>query len=326
VNTLEYSDSKDARCNGLRHNVAKTFPELEYVDAHAVTKDDGPFFCPLCFSDVIVRKCSDKIDHFAHKANYTPIPLGRNTQLHHSCRDTINDILCKQYPEGKWATEREIPAKGKQRAVIPDISGRIDGKPIAIEVQRSPYTLPKIVEKLKIYSALNIHVLWVIPLTRKLPIEEFRPRLFELFLHKFCYGRVYYWEPDSPDLLKAVHYSPAARYIESSTWFDKDAMAERSEGGYYLTYKTIKKPNIGGILDISKDFTFGSIKEQISKTKSPNVPQSLLFKDKLKRWWPVNEKQKLLADLEEAQKDYYKRFNAQSPQENVDEYDWDDED
>jgi hypothetical protein len=285
VDQILHSDSISARCPGLLLRIALKKSDNTVVHAANVKKADGPFYCPSCLSDAIVRKCTEKKDHFAHKSRQSPIILSKDFELHNKCRDEICSELQTLFPDGKWAKERPIPAnKNKEtKERIPDISGRINGKPIAIEVQASSYTIEKIYSKTQDYFKLGISVLWIIPLRNELGNEPFRPRLFEKYLHSIYYGKVYYYLPGEKLILLPVHFSPAKRWIEESTWYEEGG-TERNEGGYYLTYRTIKMPNYGQSVDISKDF---------------NVIENRGFSPKnVENWWNKSEFNNLRKQIE----------------------------
>jgi hypothetical protein len=285
-----HSDSISARCPGLLNCIARKQSDNSEVFASKVTKADGPFYCPSCLSDAIVRKCTEKKDHFAHKSRQSPIILSKDIELHNKCRDEICLELQSRFPEGKWATERTIP-ENKNKGIKerkPDISGRINGKPIAIEVQASSYTIERIYQKTIDYFKLGISVLWIIPLKTELGNEPFRPRLFEKYLHSLYYGKAYYYLPGESLTLIPVHFSPAKRWIEETSWFEEGGI-ERNEGGYFLTYRTIKMPNYGLPVDISKDFTiiehFGFSPKNVKK----EIPRCSLLQSNLKNWWDKAE-------------------------------------
>jgi len=283
-------DIRYSRCTGLIHRTALKKSDNSVVIASLVRKSDGPFFCKECLSDVIVRKCSEKVDHFAHIARTSPVIKSKNKTLHNKCRDLFLDALMLRYPEGKLAAEREIPEiKEKNlKKIVPDISGRINGKAVAIEVQLSPYTINRISEKLVEYKKRKVAVLYIVPLYDSLGDEPFRPRLYEKYLHSLYYGRVYYWSIELGTKLLPVHYSPTKRWIEESSWFDSEGN-EESAGGYFLTYRTIKKPNYGNKIDIWQDFLFDKKFEFVPKNAKKAIPECLIFRDKNERWWDPNE-------------------------------------
>lgn len=300
-------DSHEARCNGLRNRKACLIENHKYVFADNVEKQDGPFYCPECYSEAIVRKCIEKDDHFAHKAKLSPVATSKDQKLHNLCRDSICSYLKEKFPDGKWEIERPIKAnetKGTKER-IPDISGRIGITPIAIEVQKTAYTINRIAEKTEDYNKLGISVLWVVPLYEELGEAAFRPRLYEKYLHCMYYGRIYYWTPLNTKMLIPIHYSPTKRYIEVSSFFDVDLKEEVSFGGYYQTYKTLKTPDFGELLDISTMFKSHYRNSFIPREEKKAIPNCILYMDKLERWWPKDEHR----DIDNQKEIFRKPFN-----------------
>lgn len=294
-------DSALARCIGLLGcGPALKVANSQKIDPSIARKGDGPFYCPDCYSDVIIRKCSDKRDHFAHHARMLPvITASKNHELHNKCRDEICGFLQEKFPEENWAIERTIPPrKGKNELELrPDISGRINGKPVAIEIQKTSYTIPKIHDRTLAFTTRGIFVLWVVPLSESIGEDPFRPRLYEKYLHCMYHGRVYYWTPESSPSLNAVHYSPVQRYIPQSTWYDVNTETERTEGGYYVLYRTLKQANPCTNLDLSSNFEVREITEFIPKNGRMKIPKCNILKDKMVRWWDPEERTKLLREL-----------------------------
>jgi competence protein CoiA len=281
------SEFKSSRCCGLIQGYALKKIDNKKVYIHEVTKIDGPFYCSECLSEAIVRKCTEKVDHFAHKARLSPVLSGKNeSKLHFECKNKICDYLKTKFPDGNWELERTIKKSNDKKELIPDISGRINQWPIAIEVQKTPYTVDKIRNKTIEYYKRKIYVLWVIPLSEDLGEESFRPRLYEKYLHSMYFGRTYYYVVGN-NSITPVHYSPAKRYIEEATWYEDGE--EINVGGYYLTYKTIKSPNYSTDLDISVDFQPEERKSFKCKNNAKDIPQCKIFKDKLVPWWDKEE-------------------------------------
>ncbi len=266
------------------------------ISVKDVTKIDGHFYCSSCLSGVIVRKCTEKIDHFAHNARLSPTITSKDHKLHNKCRDEICEYLKVKYPQGNWKTERAIPKNekaGRKKDIIPDISGRFGykktGVPVAIEIQKSSYTLDKIFNKTVEYSKLNIYVIWIVPLNKELGNEPFRPRLYEKYLHSMYYGRTYYWTPNISPKLIPIHYSPTKRWIEKTMFYDIDLGEEVSFGGYYLTYRTLKIPNYGKECFIDTDLKTSKRKGFTPKNKKKIIPTSLILMDKQQKWWSSDE-------------------------------------
>lgn len=275
-------------CCGLVGGRAQRVGNNQYVFAKNVIRDDGPFYCPECFSDVIVRKCVEREDHFAHKGNLSKLFGSNESLLHKSCKEEILKGLVEQFPDGKWEIERPIRADDNKGylEVVPDISGRIGKEAVAIEIQRSSLNIKTIVKRTQEYTKRRVAILWVVPLKEDLPNENFRPRLFEQFLHLMYYHRVYYWQKGYGAKVLPVHFHKEKRYIEESRWFDSETKEEKTAGGYWKTYKTIKKPIFWKkLIDIRTDFISDCAKEWIDKNEKLNVPSRLLFKDNLRKWW-----------------------------------------
>lgn len=293
------SDVYDSRCHGLVGGVALLADLKTAVTAAYVQKTDGPFYCRTCLSEAIVRKCSDKEDHFAHKALVTPTGLNKDTVFHHRVRDELFAILKERYPSGNWKTEVKI-ADDALGTFIPDIAGYFGerGKEfpaVAVEVQLSPYSPSYIKKKTDFYAKKNIHVLWIVPLIKPLENAVFRPRRYELYLHSLYMGYVFYYEPDKAGVLKPVHYGPAMRYIEPRSFFDENA-EEQYVGDFYLKYKTLKEPKCGDEL-----FIADAIAKVCSAWQNPNngrlsVPERKIMATPQTRWWEKNEDKQWLKE------------------------------
>jgi len=309
-------DVKISRCFGLvgRKAIIKSTNEIIY--AEYANKSDGPFYCPVCLSEAIVRKCSEKADHFAHNARQSPVVKMKDKTLHNQCRDQILQFFQTNFPQGNWQAERAIPENTEKgfKKVIPDISGRINEIPVAVEVQLSPYTIKRIFDKMIEYQKRKVAVLYIIPLYDELGDEPFRPRLYEKYLHSIYYGRIYYWTPTKGAIISPVHFSPAKRWIEATNWFDTDLKEERSEGGFWLTYRTVKKPNYGQPVNLAKDF-----EKEIRKGFEPanvkkTIPECTIYKDNLKSWWDKDE----YKDIE----NQFAVFNEQSKPDFIRDYEY----
>ena len=279
-----YRQAEEVGCYGLVEGYAKNLHTHKQHFAETAVKADGPFYCPWCYSEVIVRKCVVKRDHFAHHGRLSPIG-NRESKLHKDCKEEICELLKQRFPEGHWATEREIPPskKAKTPKLVPDISGRIDGKAIVIEVQATSLSVPKIVARAENYSKLGISLLWIVPLIRPLGDEPFRPRMFERYLHSIYYGRTYYWTKGQGLTLTPVHYGKAYRYIEHKEWFENGE--QQQAGGYNKPYKIVKSPEYGAEINMVDDFEKEEREEFVPKNERKTVPECNIWKDRLEHWW-----------------------------------------
>lgn len=264
---------------------AKKVSDNTTVYAHLVTKEDGPFYCPETLEELIVRKCVEKIDHFAYKARMSPI-AARESKLHKDCKSELLEILSKAYPEGKWEAERPINEninKGYTK-VIPDLSGRIGEKGIIIEIQKSSLSLKKIRHRTEQYTKRGAYILWIVPLTEELGKENFRPRLFERFLHTMYYGKVYYWYKGNSSILIPVHLGTAVRYIEESIWYNESG-EEQVAGGYEKPYLRVKSPEYGKPLNLITDFKCDEREEFELENDNLSAPKCKIYVDNIPNWW-----------------------------------------
>lgn len=238
---------------------------------------------PLTKLPVIPKVCSQKVDHFAFTAHSLE-NLNGETALHYACKTKLCDVLQKVYPNGNWKTERPIKKSKEIPKLVPDISGRIDGKPIAIEVQNSRISFEKIMERTLNYTNRKIYLLWVTPM-KEHPENGivFRPSKQLQFLHHLYYHRAYFWVKGSEII--SVHFSLATRYITETEYYTEDAEYVQ-HGGYEKTYKVNRTADIGKSLDITKDFKC-KIKEPDEDKFNPiaKMPQTFLFKDNRTKWW-----------------------------------------
>ncbi|WP_430410835.1 competence protein CoiA family protein [Kordia sp.] len=79
---------------------ARKVEDNSLVHANAVTKTDGPFYCPETFEELIVRKCTEKRDHFAYKVRQSLVG-NKESGLHKDYKKEICTILQNKFPKGK---------------------------------------------------------------------------------------------------------------------------------------------------------------------------------------------------------------------------------
>lgn len=277
---FEYSNSKLS---------ARKVSDNSKVLASEVTKNDGPFYCSETFEELIVRKCIEKIDHFAYKAKRSPIAT-KESELHLTCKEELLKILTKTYPTGKWESERKTFVENKEKGykkVIPDLSGRIGQKGVIIEIQKSTLSLKDIRHRTEQYTKRGAYILWIVPLLEELGNENFRPRLFERFLHTMYYGRIYYQYKGNGSKLIPVHFGTAERWIEETVWYNESG-EEQISGGYEKPFLRVKKPEYGDTIDLITDFKFDDRKEFELENDKLSAPKSKIYMDKKSIWW--NEK------------------------------------
>jgi competence protein CoiA len=155
--------------------------------AFSESKENGPFRCPECTREVVLRSGTVRMKHFAHK---TPIvcAYGRGeSDSHRRCKTEIYEALLREPGVTNIALERRM---GTNR---PDVSAYINGVPVAIEVQLSALSLETIIYRTKEYARKGIYVLWLPQWKSSLGSARYSPRLWEKWVHAAYFGQVYYW-------------------------------------------------------------------------------------------------------------------------------------
>jgi competence protein CoiA len=286
--------AQEAGCTGLLGRLAFSAKRRQDISADLALHEDGPFICRGCLSDAVLRKCTEKCDHYAHHARTTPAIVSGETELHQNCLQEILDQLKRRYPNGNWEKNRRIEAdkiKGFDE-VVPDISGRLgdrNSQPLVIEAQVSFLSIHQIIKRSIVYTKRRIPILWIVPLKEKLVDQPFRPRLYERYLHTMYFGRVYYWCPGSGTRVIPVHYGVAKRHIPFSEWYDKEAAERREVGGYDKIYKVIKRPVIGSEIDMVLQFESTQREEFRPWNERKIVPPLKIWRDKCRVWWDRGE-------------------------------------
>lgn len=282
-------EAEAAGCSGLLSRSARNLKTGQLCEASTATKADGPFYCPACYSDAVIRKCSEKVDHFAHAARLSPVVGAREMHLHDQCTAEIAAALTEADPSGNWTVQKVLQDetdKGRP-TLVPDICGRINKKPFVVEVQISAYSLPKIMERTKAYSVWGVPIVWVVPLTSPLGTSPFRPRLYERYLHSIYFGRVYYWWPGLGATVKPVHFANTRREIPYSEW--REDGEDRSAGGYLKRYKTIKAPQYGPDAHLATGFLKEFRQEFTPENERKQVPSCFIWRDSHSPWWSPSD-------------------------------------
>jgi competence protein CoiA len=223
---------------------AKRKSDGETVYAYFEKKSNGPFICLDCHDEVILKSGRSTVDHFAH---LNPLSCGGigESDIHRRCKFEIFKALREQPNVEDVALERDLGP------VRPDISARIDGIPVAIEVQISSLSLDSILERTIWYHRKGIYVLWLLQWTPKLDLDRYSPKLWEKWIHACYFGRVYYWLEG----LNVVSYSfePSLQSVPRKTWYGKDGK-KITRGGYSKRSERYRRAVRGEMLNFANDF------------------------------------------------------------------------
>lgn len=242
-------------------------------------KNGSAFSCPQCKDQVILKKGKVYVHHFAHRPG-SQCPNAGESMLHMNIKRSIFLALRGHRDCTQCAMERGL------RGVRPDVSLRIRGKPVAIEIQVSSIDDTEINRRLLRYADKEIYCLWVTARDDIMPtpkaeraagIQYFdanrgriRTKKWERALHDLYGGRVYYWR--SGAMVIPAHFSFGA--YKRDVW--PDFARGRGRG-----LKTSGKLS----LHIARDFETGDA--FIGRSRGVHV---LIWKDGLADWWHLSAK------------------------------------
>jgi len=194
------------------------------VVAWEVTKEQEPFFCPECEEQVVVKKGSYKVHHFAHKpSSVCTYGIGEGEE-HRQAKYEIYEALRRHPDVTKLAVERPL---GEVR---PDISFCLRGRDyVAIELQLSMISPDEIARRTCVYTSKKIAVLWTTPRRENMScLIPYRTLLWERYLQALYFGNVYYWI--GGELLYPIHFEPHSSIVGLQVVYDEDEDRQRIEG------------------------------------------------------------------------------------------------
>ena len=215
------------------------------VIASASQRADGPFRCPACESEVILRKGRLRIDHFSHKTTLACAYGDGETEIHRRCKAEIYEALLRAPHVSDAKLERYL------KDVRPDVSARIAGVSVAIEVQISNLSVETVIRRTEEYARRGIFLLWLAQWTPALDNLNYSPRPWERWVHAAYFGRVYYWLGGT--LVVPYHFEAVRIRIRKRSWRDAGGR-NMTAAGFKRVSRRYKRPIRGATLDILKDF------------------------------------------------------------------------
>jgi len=215
------------------------------VNAYFESRQNGPFACLVCCEEVILKTGRSRINHFAH-ANPIACKFAEGeSDEHRRCKTEIYLALQKAPGVHSVALERPLGT------VRPDVSARIRGIPVAIEVQISSLSIETIMRRTIDYAQRGIYVLWLLQWAPELDSNRYSPRLWERWVHCAYFGRAYYWV-EGLTIVK-YHFSPHFKSVPQKSWYSGDGRP-LTAGGYSQKSRRYRTPVRGETLNLVKDF------------------------------------------------------------------------
>jgi competence protein CoiA len=173
-----------------------------WIIAWDATHHDGPFLCPGCRQEVILKKGYVNVHHFAHKPGvecpYSDYHQGESS-LHLLAKKEIYNALQAHPRVLRLQLERYMGP------VRPDISFFFGDIPVAIEMQISTIPPDTVARRTREYTRRGIALLWIFPYDKEI-VQDGKAcniRYWERYIHSLYQGTVYYWT--SGEMLSPVH-------------------------------------------------------------------------------------------------------------------------
>lgn len=237
-------------------------------------KDQGPYLCPKCRLELVLRKGRIKVHHFAHKPPIT-CSYGRGeSDAHRKAKLRIYEALKKHPDVAECDLEKNLGD------VISDVYAVIKGIPTALEVQISALSMDEIIYRTETYYKKGIAVLWLPLFSEKLNGNKYSPRAWEKWLHATYFGRVYYWLTDLT--VMPVHFGVYKLQIGEKYWHDQFG-EEQWRSSYEQPSRKWKAPLVGAQANIVRDFI---VQERHSwQGGKMSVPTCHLLTDLQQSWW-----------------------------------------
>ncbi|WP_228050981.1 competence protein CoiA [Pontibacterium sinense] len=215
------------------------------VRARLVERKDGPFGCPICGKEVLVRKGQIRVHHFAHRSVVTCKYGKGESEAHRKAKESIYEALANREDVAELELEKSWGE------VVSDVYAEIQGRGVAFEVQISNLTMREILYRTKAYASKGIAVLWLPLFNSKLNQPRYSPSSWEKWLHATYFGRVYYWL-DGLTVIP-VRYADYEIEVESSSWYNEYG-EEQYAGGYSRRSRRWRKPIVYPAVQIPSDF------------------------------------------------------------------------
>lgn len=216
------------------------------VTADSQIRMDGPFFCPECNREVVLRTGSVRITHFAHRVSSLCRHGAGETDEHRRCKKAIYEALLHEPGVKNVILENPL---GTCR---PDVFAYIKDVPVAIEVQISALSLETIIRRTEEYARKGIYVLWLLQWTPYLDGRRYSPKLWEKWIHAAYFGRVYYWIEGLT--VASYRFEPHLTRVQDVSWFSKNGEKMQIDG-YTKRSKRFRSPARGETFNMARHFT-----------------------------------------------------------------------
>lgn len=195
--------------------------------AKYTTKEDGPFVCPNCGEEVILKKGKEIANFFSHK-NATNCVYGiREKEIQRRAKMELYDTLSQK---GYRVELEHVLQHTPYKAYIIDVLAVLPQGTIGIMFGGNTLTPAEVRCHIKDCHEAGIVLFWGSFVKGTDIKSRYLPTGFEKFIHNYQKGTIYYWA--GGDTFKACHYAP---------YTPKSKTIERNYGKYVLRMMDEKK-------------------------------------------------------------------------------------
>lgn len=231
-------------------------------------KSDGPFYCPECGDEVILRKGDIRVPHFAHTTPDAQCDMRMYSEAESPQHRLVKfDIYSGLKRSGKFTV---VDMEYRVGHSVADVYGEKEGVRVAIEVQHSDIQIGEIAARMQKYAENDVYCAWVSPVSA--PFGQVRTKGWLRFVHAMNLGRVYHHFHGSS--IYAVNYRRYAEY-EPGQSCDEHFYSQRR-----LIFRHLKPLNLAEFAPVRR------LRENYNGYLHIGLPEvCLLWHDNQTPWW-----------------------------------------
>lgn len=194
----------------------------ETVISYEASKEEKPFFCLDCHSNVILKSGKKRISHFSHLPGYYCAINSGETIRHLTIK--------KEIYEGLKSKGFDVHLEYKIGNRRSDVYLTKDNKKYVIEIQKSNISIEEIQRRIIDYCNYDCRIVWIMaPVVSNINEgDEVKLKAWELYLMKLYGNHLFYHNYKS--VVTCIGFEDTERYVEQTEW----------GGGYWKKLKTIK--------------------------------------------------------------------------------------
>jgi competence CoiA-like predicted nuclease len=146
----------------------------------------APFLCPECGGDLVLKRGTWKIHHFAHRARAVDCDRQAESELHETTKLSIFKAAREEPRIGEALLEHRT---GRRIADVALVGVR---RKVAVEIQLSPIGEEEIWQRSVDHAAAGFSTMWVVDLDQDLrqlePGAQYKVRAFQRDIHDLSDG------------------------------------------------------------------------------------------------------------------------------------------